>query len=142
MATVTQQRVQADHLYGLSVLDLLTGLYHRRYGETRLKEALTHAAATGDAFHLVALDFDHFKVINDQHGHAVGDMALKEFARRLRQANPSRQRRVPCSPPGLSPQSSGRNSLEVDQIRTFFRKSDDRRLMLEWPGTVPGARHP
>ena len=59
---------------------------NRRYGETRLKEALAHAAATGDVFHLVALDFDHFKVINDQHGHAVGDMALKEFTRRLRQA--------------------------------------------------------
>jgi diguanylate cyclase (GGDEF)-like protein len=86
MATATQQRVQADHLYGLSVLDPLTGLYNRRYGETRLKEALTHAAATGDALHLVALDFDHFKIINDQHGHAVGDMALKEFARRLRQS--------------------------------------------------------
>ena len=84
MATAPQQRVQADHLYGLSGLDPLTGLYNRRYGETRLKEALTHAAATGDALHLVALDFDHFKIINnDQHGHAVGDRPLKEFVRRL-----------------------------------------------------------
>ncbi len=86
MATATQQRARANEFYGLSILDPLTGLYNRRFGERRLDEEIARSAATGDPLMLVALDVDRFKAINDRHGHAAGDTELKEFARRLRRA--------------------------------------------------------
>jgi len=86
MAAATEQRARADQLYGLSILDPLTGLYNRRFGEHRLDEEVSRAATTGDPLLLVSLDFDRFKAFNDQHGHAAGDTVLQEFSRRLRRA--------------------------------------------------------
>jgi diguanylate cyclase (GGDEF)-like protein len=82
----TKHRVRADALYGLSILDPLTGLYNRRFGETRLREEIGRAEKTGEPLLVLALDFDRFKEINDQHGHAAGDLALKTFSRRLQRA--------------------------------------------------------
>jgi diguanylate cyclase (GGDEF)-like protein len=62
--------------------DPLTGLPNRRFFEEKLGDCLSTASAT----HRVAvlmLDLDGFKTINDTHGHAVGDNALREFARRV-----------------------------------------------------------
>jgi diguanylate cyclase (GGDEF)-like protein len=82
----TKQRARAEALYGLSILDPLTGLYNRRFGESRLREEIERAEKSGDPLLLMALDFDRFKEINDNYGHAVGDLALKTFARRLQRA--------------------------------------------------------
>lgn len=86
MQTASEQRARADQFYGLSILDPLTGLYNRRFGERRLDEEVALAATTGGPLLLVSLDFDRFKAINDQHGHAAGDKVLQEFSRRLRRA--------------------------------------------------------
>ena len=62
--------------------DPLTGLPNRRFFEEKLEEYL----ATASAAHQVAilmLDLDGFKMVNDTHGHAVGDKALSEFAQRI-----------------------------------------------------------
>jgi diguanylate cyclase (GGDEF)-like protein len=82
----TKHRVRAEQLYGVSILDPLTGLYNRRFGETRLKEEIKKAELSGEPLLLLALDFDRFKEINDTYGHAAGDLALKEFSRRLQRA--------------------------------------------------------
>ena len=86
MDVVTKHRVRAEQLYGVSILDPLTGLYNRRFGETRLQEEIKKAELSGEPLLLLALDFDRFKEINDQHGHAASDLALKEFSRRLQRA--------------------------------------------------------
>jgi diguanylate cyclase (GGDEF)-like protein len=63
--------------------DTLTGIANRRmFGET-LPLALERARRNGNPLGLAYLDIDHFKKINDTHGHAVGDEVLCEFARRL-----------------------------------------------------------
>jgi diguanylate cyclase (GGDEF)-like protein len=82
----TKHRVKAEQFYGLSIIDPLTGLYNRRFGETRLQEEIAKAEKSGEPLLLLALDFDRFKDINDKYGHAAGDMALKEFSRRLQRA--------------------------------------------------------
>jgi diguanylate cyclase (GGDEF)-like protein len=82
----TRNRVKGEQLYGLSILDPLTGLYNRRFGEDRLKEEIARALQSKDPLLVLALDFDRFKPINDQYGHAAGDLALKEFSRRLQRA--------------------------------------------------------
>jgi len=81
-----KNRMRGDHFYGLSILDPLTGLYNRRFGETRLKEEIARAQDPDDPLLILALDFDRFKAINDKYGHAAGDLALKEFSRRLQRA--------------------------------------------------------
>jgi diguanylate cyclase (GGDEF)-like protein len=82
----TKNQVRAERFYGLSILDPLTGLYNRRFGENRLQEEIARAEASKDPLLLVALDFDRFKETNDKYGHAAGDLALKEFSRRLQRA--------------------------------------------------------
>ncbi len=64
-----------------SIRDPLTGLANRRHFQ-----ALMHSQEAGANFEgtLLLIDLDHFKQINDQHGHAVGDAVLVEIAQRLR----------------------------------------------------------
>jgi two-component system, cell cycle response regulator len=81
-----KQRRRTEKLYGLSIIDPLTGLHNRRFGEERLEEEIDRAEKSGDPLALMIIDLDHFKEINDQFGHAAGDAALKEFSRRLRRA--------------------------------------------------------
>src|SRR5450755_3297682 len=81
-----KQRIRADKLYGLSILDPPTGLHNRRFGEERLKEEIIRAERNSDPLAVIILDLDHFKEINDQFGHPAGDIALKAFSRRLRKA--------------------------------------------------------
>jgi diguanylate cyclase (GGDEF)-like protein len=80
------QRIRANKLYDLSILDPLTGLHNRRFGEQRLEEELARSDRNGEPLALLLFDLDYFKEINDQHGHAAGDMALKEFSRKLKRA--------------------------------------------------------
>ncbi len=86
MDGATKSHVRAEKLYGLSIIDPLTGLYNRRFGETRLQEEITRAGDSKDPLLVLALDFDGFKGINDTYGHAAGDAALKTFSRRLQRA--------------------------------------------------------
>ena len=68
----------------LSRHDGLTGLLNRRAIEEALAEQVQRSRRNGEAFALMMLDVDHFKAINDHHGHAVGDLALKHVAALLR----------------------------------------------------------
>jgi diguanylate cyclase len=61
--------------------DALTKLHNRHYAMTRLDEAVRAAHATSEALSVALLDIDHFKAINDGHGHDVGDQVLQHFAR-------------------------------------------------------------
>src|SRR5690606_31481954 len=61
--------------------DPLTGLYNRRVFEERLAAEDARFLRYGRATSLLILDIDHFKEINDTHGHEAGDVALKALAR-------------------------------------------------------------
>ena len=71
-------------LHRLSRHDGLTGLLNRRAVEEALDAQLQRSLRSGERFALMMLDLDHFKAINDRHGHAVGDRALKHVATQLR----------------------------------------------------------
>ena len=78
--------MQAEKLYGLSILDPLTGLHNRRFGEQRLEEEIVRCESGGDSLAVLLFDLDYFKETDDKFGHAAGDLALKEFSTRLRRA--------------------------------------------------------
>lgn len=62
----------------LAAIDPLTGLYNRRFGLSRLREEFARALRTQSPLGLLALDLDHFKSVNDTHGHLAGDQVLRE----------------------------------------------------------------
>ncbi len=66
--------------------DPLTGLYNRRALAERCADELAHHRATGQPLALAVLDIDHFKQVNDTHGHAAGDQVLCGLGRELREA--------------------------------------------------------
>ena len=63
--------------------DRLTGLANRKAFMVRLERAL-EAARNGSLFAVIFMDLDRFKIINDTHGHMVGDQLLASTAARLR----------------------------------------------------------
>jgi diguanylate cyclase (GGDEF)-like protein len=65
----------------LATRDDLTGLANRRRMSELLEEHAQRAARGGPNFSVAMVDLDHFKLINDTHGHAVGDEVLRAFAR-------------------------------------------------------------
>ncbi|WP_415402363.1 diguanylate cyclase [Tateyamaria sp. SN3-11] len=68
-----------------AVIDPLTGLHNRRYAIPHLSRIAERATRAGKPFAVMVADMDHFKQINDTHGHAAGDAVLVETARRLRE---------------------------------------------------------
>lgn len=68
----------------LAIVDPLTKLHNRRYFQSHLNALVSDSCSRGNAVSLLVVDLDHFKSINDTHGHDVGDEVLKECAERLR----------------------------------------------------------
>ena len=66
-----------------AVRDFLTGLFNRRYLSEILPSMLALAERNGEPLALAIIDFDHFKAVNDEHGHAAGDTLLAGFGRFL-----------------------------------------------------------
>ncbi len=64
----------------LATRDSLTGLHNRRHMQDRLEHCAKRFERYGEGFAVVLIDLDHFKRINDVHGHKVGDQALQSFA--------------------------------------------------------------
>jgi diguanylate cyclase (GGDEF)-like protein len=72
-----------DEQRRVAITDGLTGLYNRRFFEATLALEAEHATRSGRDLGLLVLDIDHFKRINDAHGHQAGDQVLRELAARL-----------------------------------------------------------
>ncbi|MES2729875.1 MAG: PleD family two-component system response regulator [Pseudomonadota bacterium] len=81
-----QERLKSNYEMSLSMAltDALTGLYNRRYFEVHLQKLLQSAAASRKSVGLLYMDIDHFKSVNDTHGHGIGDKVLQVFAQRIR----------------------------------------------------------
>lgn len=72
-----------DELYKLANFDSLTGLPNRAMYSDRLEQAVRRAARAGERLAVLFIDLDNFKMINDTHGHLIGDRFLQETAVRL-----------------------------------------------------------
>lgn len=78
-----ENTINRARLVRSGLTDFLTGWHNRRYLNARLKEELARAQRQGTGLTCLLIDLDRFKQINDQHGHLVGDMALREAAQRV-----------------------------------------------------------
>jgi len=73
-----------------AVIDPLTGLYNRRYALNFLRRMSARAASDGSTFGVMVADLDHFKAVNDAHGHGAGDAVLAHVARQMQGALPAK----------------------------------------------------
>jgi two-component system cell cycle response regulator len=80
---IESMRASLDQSMELAVTDQLTGLNNRRYLMSQIGPLVQRVARGGDPVSVIIADIDHFKRINDNFGHDVGDEVLKEFAARL-----------------------------------------------------------
>jgi len=87
-------RNNLDQSLELAVTDQLTGLHNRRYMNGQLSALVARSIKGGEPTAALMIDIDHFKKINDNFGHDVGDEVLQEFAVRL--ASNVRAIDLPC----------------------------------------------
>ncbi|MBK7864074.1 MAG: diguanylate cyclase [Archangiaceae bacterium] len=71
---------ETERLYELSLTDGLTQIANHRHFQDRLRDEFRRAQRYDDPLALILIDLDHFKDVNDRHGHLVGDQVLKEVA--------------------------------------------------------------
>ena len=77
---VTERVEMERQLRELAVTDALTGLSNRLHFEQALEDEVERSRRYGSALSLIMFDIDHFKAVNDNHGHEAGDDALKGLA--------------------------------------------------------------
>lgn len=77
-------RMRLEESVEMAVLDPLTELHNRRYMSSHLTTLFAEASQRGRPLSVLLIDIDHFKAVNDSHGHDAGDAVLREFATRIR----------------------------------------------------------
>ncbi|MEW5837469.1 MAG: diguanylate cyclase [Pseudomonadota bacterium] len=82
---ISERKKLEQQLLELATTDALTGLHNRRYFLSRLTEGVARVRRFAEHVCVIMLDCDHFKQVNDSHGHAVGDEVLQGVADILRQ---------------------------------------------------------
>lgn len=75
--------LQQQRLARMASIDGLTGLWNRLHIDQFLADEIARTSRYGGSLSVIALDIDHFKHVNDTHGHAVGDQVLCQFAHLL-----------------------------------------------------------
>jgi diguanylate cyclase (GGDEF)-like protein len=78
--------VKTKHLHTKAVVDGLTRLYSRSHFNSQLQAAVELSLRSRDTFSLILVDIDHFKKVNDTHGHATGDVILQRVAGRMQRS--------------------------------------------------------
>jgi diguanylate cyclase (GGDEF)-like protein len=81
---VAELGLMTRKLRNAALTDVLTEMPNRRYAMKRLETDWDNSTRTGAPLSLIMIDIDHFKKINDTHGHDVGDLVLKETASIMR----------------------------------------------------------
>lgn len=123
-----QNRDQVEqHLLTLATTDKLTGIFNRLKWDEQISQALDHAS-TGEPFSVLLIDVDHFKQVNDQHGHDIGDEVLKVLAQTL-----SEHLLKQCQIFRLGGEEFAVLMLKTDALLAQQRAETLRQLVEEYP---------
>ncbi|HPV23910.1 MAG TPA: GGDEF domain-containing protein, partial [Casimicrobium sp.] len=137
-AVKLEQRVEiarlADQWTRLASEDALTGLANRRAFDRRLGSLLEGVEASR-GFALVMFDLDHFKLVNDQYGHAIGDAVLKRFAILLRRDRRSEDMAARLGGEEFALLLSVENEQQAHAVAERIRAEVEREI---WTDIAPG----
>lgn len=134
-AAAIQNARYFDRVRQLAYIDGLTGIFNRRYFEMRIEEEIERAHRYQGGLSVMMIDLDHFKKLNDEFGHLLGDEVLRQvssiFAQNLRKVD------VACRYGGeefviLAPQTSGEHAQAAAEKL--------RRVVAGW--NFPGVPRP
>ncbi len=84
LANCSSPPIERARLQRLATFDDLTMAMSHRYLFPRIAEEIERASRNGNEISVLLMDLDHFKLVNDEHGHATGDAVLRAFADRVR----------------------------------------------------------
>lgn len=121
-------------LHGLATHDPLTGLLNRRELDRLLEEELARAARFRRSFSIVLVDIDHFKAVNDTHGHQAGDIVLMHVAALLASHARSTDRVA-----RFGGEEFALVELETDEAGALASAERVRAAMAGTPCAVPGV---
>jgi diguanylate cyclase (GGDEF)-like protein len=127
-ATSIQNAHYFSHMEQLANVDGLTGVFNRRQFERRIGEELERAARYGSGLSIIMIDLDHFKRVNDEFGHLLGDEVLRGVSQIFHQG--LRKPDVCCRYGGeefaiILPETSGQNAVRVaEKLRNLVAEHD------------------
>jgi diguanylate cyclase (GGDEF)-like protein len=130
-ATAIQNALYFQQVEQLAYLDGLTGIFNRRLFERRIREELDRAVRYQTTLSVIMIDIDHFKRVNDEFGHLLGDEVLRKVSQMFHQA--LRKPDVCCRFGGeefaiILPETSGPNAfLVAEKLRRLVSS-------FEFPG--------
>ncbi|GAB1401562.1 hypothetical protein MASR1M68_04730 [Elusimicrobiota bacterium] len=84
LGTILNNIILIEKVSALAITDGLTGLFTKTYFFERLKEEIERARVNKLSLIIAMIDIDHFKIVNDMHGHKAGDVLLRQIADILR----------------------------------------------------------
>lgn len=123
----------ANTLYHLAMIDGLTSVFNRSYGIDRLSKELRRASRTHRALTVAIIDLDHFKQINDRHGHVAGDYCLHHAAQALKRCTRATDILFRSGGEEFAAVLPGAGPRETELLG--FKLCDAlRRLEIEWKG--------
>ena len=82
-AVCLENATNREHMVISGLTDALTGMHNRRYLQKRLNEEVARSRRYGHPLSCLFIDADHFKRVNDLHGHSAGDLVLQEISLRI-----------------------------------------------------------
>ncbi len=134
--------MDAERSREMAKLDDLTGLYNDRYLHHRLKGQIDEAVATGEDCGLLFLDLDHFKVVNDRHGHLIGSRVLREVGATLRQILPGQSLAARYGGDEFVIVVPGAGRQETFWVAETVRKNIESKTFLETADPEDPANYP
>ena len=139
VAICLENATNHERLKWVGLTDSLTGVNNRRFFDQRLVEEVTRALRTGEPLACLFMDLDHFKAVNDEHGHQVGDRVLHVVAGLIREqlrASDVLGRYGGEEFSALLINASGESAMEIaERIRTVialypFKTGEGKRLAV------------
>jgi diguanylate cyclase (GGDEF)-like protein len=127
LADITEQEIYKQELEERIITDVLTGIKNRRFYESRMQYEVARSCRYNESFSIIMFDIDHFKQVNDQYGHDVGDKVLVEYTEMI--ANMLRESDLLCRIGGeefviITPHTSKLDAYKLaEKIRKTVAKS-------------------